>query len=116
LDIYLRLSSSHALRPAITIDDTSAFAADDSRALFYGMLLAAFGLLLLYNLVRFAYTRIRSSLWLALAQLSLLGTTSTLLGINASWLVGWPGLQVQAGNISILLAILCSLAFTLNFF
>jgi CheY-like chemotaxis protein len=116
LDLYLRLSSSHALRPAISIDDAGAMAADDSRPLFYGMLLAAFALLMLYNLVRFAYTRIRSSLWLALAQLSLLGTSSTLLGISSPYLVGWPGLQVQAGNLSILLAMLCSLAFTLSFF
>ena len=116
LDIYLRLSSSHALRPAISIDFASAMAADDSRTLLYGMLLAAFGLLLLYNLVRFAYTRIRSSLWLAIAQLSLLVTSSTLLGINSTWLVGWPGLQAQLGNLSILAAVLCSVAFTLSFF
>lgn len=116
VDVYLRLASTHELRPAISIEEAAAIAADDTRPLLYGMLLAAFALLLLYNLVRFAYTRIRSSLWLALVQLSLLGAASTLLGINAAWLVGWPGLQAQAGNLSILLAVLFTLAFALSFF
>lgn len=116
LDIYLRLASTHALRPSISLESAAAMAADDTRPLLYGLLLGAFGMLLLYNLVRFAYARIRSSLWLAATQVCLLGTSLSVLGISTPWLADWQTAQPQIANLSMLLAMLCGLSFTGSFF
>ncbi|WP_137818547.1 hybrid sensor histidine kinase/response regulator [Pseudomonas sp. 2FG] len=116
LDLYLRLASAHALRPSISLESAAALAANDTRPLLYGLLLGAFGMLLLYNLVRFAYARIRSSLWLAATQVCLLVTSLSLLGISSPWLADWQTTQPQIANLAMLLAMLCGLAFTVSFF
>ena len=116
IDLYLRLSSQHALRPDISLQSTPALAADDSRALLFGCLLGGIVMLVLYNLVRFAYVRPPSTLWLAATQLTLLVATMTMLGVITPWLGQWQTAQPNILNLSILLGMLCSLAFTASFF
>ncbi|CAD5108514.1 hybrid sensor histidine kinase/response regulator [Zestomonas carbonaria] len=116
LELYLRLSSEHSLRPTIEIQPAALMASDDRRPLLFGALLGCFGLLLLYSLVRFGYSRSPASLWLSGILACLLATALSLLGIGTPWLNDWPGLQAQVGNLSILLAVLCALGFTASFF
>ena len=116
LDLYLRLASEHALRPGITLETAAIMAADDNRPLMFGLLLGALGMLVLYNLVRFAYSRDLSALWLAAGHVCMLMTTMSLLGISTPWLANWQSVQPQIANISMLLTMLCALAFTASFF
>ncbi|MES2820787.1 MAG: response regulator [Pseudomonadota bacterium] len=116
LDIYLRLASVNALRPSISLDSAVAMAADDTRPLLFGLLLGTFAMLTLYNLVRFAYTRSASGLWLAASQACLLVTALSLLGISNAWLGDWQWIQPQLVTLSMLLAVLCALGFTATFF
>ncbi|MBP8185815.1 MAG: hybrid sensor histidine kinase/response regulator, partial [Pseudomonas sp.] len=116
LDLYLRLSSVHALRPDISLQSTQALAADDNRALLFGSLLGSIVMLILYNLVRFAYVRTPSTLWLAAIQLNLLVAAATMLGVTTPWLGQWQTAQPSILNIAILLSLTCTLAFTASFF
>ncbi|MGH8353288.1 MAG: 7TM-DISM domain-containing protein, partial [Pseudomonas sp.] len=116
LELFLRLASEHALRPTVSLESAAAMAADQNRPLLYGLLLGGFAMLALYNLVRFAYARAPISLWLAAAQLCLLATALSLLGISTPWLGDWQTAQPQIANLSMLLAMLCTLAFTASFF
>lgn len=86
LDLYLRLSSAHALRPDISLQSASALAADDRGSILFGGLLGGLLMLVLYNLARFTYVRTPSTLWLTAMQLSILFTAMTLLGISTPWL------------------------------
>ncbi|MDP3816841.1 7TM-DISM domain-containing protein, partial [Pseudomonas sp.] len=116
LDIYLRLASEHALRPAISLQSAQSMAADDTRPLLFGLLLGCLGMLVTYNLVRFAYTRAASGLWLAATQACVLLTAISLLGISTPWLGEWQSLQPQIANLAMLLAMICALSFTASFF
>jgi len=116
LDLYLRLASQHALRPSISLESAAAMAAADDRPLLYGLLLGAFAMLALYNLARFAYTHAPSSLWLAATEICLLMASLSLFGISTPWLGDWQTAQPQIANLSMLLAMLCVLAFTASFF
>ncbi|MET1080651.1 MAG: response regulator [Pseudomonas sp.] len=116
LDLYLRLASEHALRPGISLQSSAELAADDSRGLLFGVLLGTLAMLVLYNLVRFAYTRSYSGLWLAACAACVLSASVSLLGISTPWLGALQTLQPQIANLSMLLAMLCILAFTLSFF
>ncbi|MGE8496501.1 MAG: response regulator [Pseudomonas sp.] len=116
VDIYLRLSSEHALRPAITLRSAQEMAADDSQPLLFGLLLGSLGMLVVYNLVRFAYTRATSGLWLAATQAGLWVTAISLLGVSTPWLGEWQTLQPQIANMSMLATMLFALTFTASFF
>ncbi|NQD92662.1 response regulator, partial [Pseudomonas sp. CrR25] len=116
LDLYLRLASEHALRPAISLQGAAAMAADDNRPLLFGLLFGGFAMLVIYNLVRFAYTRAASGLWLAATLACALLAAGNLLGISTPWLGDWQPLQPQIANLAMLFAMLCSLAFTASFF
>lgn len=116
IDLYLRLSSEQALRPDISLHTSTALAADDSSALLFGTLLGSLLMLVLYNLVRFAYVRTPSTLWLAATELAVLFAALTLLGISAPWLGAWQTAQSSILNLSILLSLLCALGFTASFF
>jgi hypothetical protein len=65
LEVYLRLVSEHQLRPFITLQSAIMTAANQKQTLIYGLLFGCIGMLILHNLVRYAYTRSRSSVWLA---------------------------------------------------
>nr|WP_239482170.1 hybrid sensor histidine kinase/response regulator [Pseudomonas insulae] len=116
LDLYLRLSSEHALRPSIDIQRTALLLSDDTRLLLFGAVLGCLGLLIAYSLVRCLYTRSATSLWLAGIHVGLLVTALGQFGIAAPWLSAWPGLQAQLGNLAMLLAMICALGFTVRFF
>jgi CheY-like chemotaxis protein/signal transduction histidine kinase len=116
IDVYLRLSSVHALRPDISLHSTQALAASDSDALLFGGLLGCIVMLILYNLVRFAYVRTPSTLWLAGVQLSLLVAVTSMQGVSTPWLGPWQTEQPSILNMAILLSLLCTLAFTASFF
>ena len=116
IDLYLRLSSEQALRPDISLHSTTALAADDSSAILFGALLGSLLMLVIYNLVRFAYVRTPSSLWLAATELSILFAALTLLGISTPWLGAWQTAQSAILNLAILLSVLCTLGFTASFF
>ncbi|WIF68251.1 response regulator [Metapseudomonas otitidis] len=116
LDLYLRLSSEHALRPTISLQSAALMAADDSRPLLFGLLLGSLVMLVLHNVLRFAYARAACSLWLAATQLCIIATALALLGISSPWLDFWPGAQSQLANLSMLAAMVCALAFAGSFF
>ena len=116
IDLYLRLSSEQALRPDISLQATTDLAADDRSAILFGALLGSLLMLALYNLLRFAYVRTLSTLWLAATELSVLFAGLTLLGITTPWLGAWQTAQSSILNLSILLSLLCTLGFTASFF
>ncbi|MNO41574.1 Signal transduction histidine-protein kinase BarA [compost metagenome] len=115
LDLYLRLESSHPLYPCINLE--SSLQPDyQLRTLLFGALLGGLAMLLLYNLVRFAYTGLRSGLWLAgvhafllLACPMLFGLFSPLFGAQQSW-------QPLAAQLALALAMFCGLGYTAAFF
>jgi CheY-like chemotaxis protein len=116
LDIYLRLASEHALRPAISLQSAQRMAVDDSRALMFGVLIGALIVLIAYNLTRFFYTRSYCGLWLGASILFLLIAACTVLDIAAPLLQEWQEFQPQIVNLSMLLCMLCALIFTITFF
>ncbi|WXL25173.1 response regulator [Ectopseudomonas mendocina] len=116
LDVFLRLTSEHALRPSITLQSAQEMAANDERTMLFGALMGALIVLLSYNISRFIYTRSYSGLWLAASIGFLLIAASCILGISAPWLKDWLIYQQQIVNLSILLCMLCTLLFTIAFF
>ncbi|MDU7556680.1 MAG: 7TM-DISM domain-containing protein, partial [Pseudomonas sp.] len=62
LDVYLRMESEHQLRPHITLSTAVVLAADQGTTLLYGLLLGGIAMLVLHNLIRFAFTRTISCL------------------------------------------------------
>ncbi|MBU0900416.1 MAG: response regulator [Gammaproteobacteria bacterium] len=116
LDLYLRLASDHALRPTITLQSAQALAADDNRPLLFGLLIGCLAMLVAYNLVRYAYIRANSNLWLAAMQTCQVIVAVSLLGISTPWLGEWQILQPQIVNLSMLLVAICALCFTASFF
>ena len=56
LDVYLRLASEHQMRPYITLQSAIMTAANQNQTLIYGLLFGCIGMLILHNLIRYAYT------------------------------------------------------------
>ncbi len=116
LDIYLRLVSKHELRPHITLESAVMSAADRGQNLLYGLLFGCLSMLILHNLTRFAYTRSRSSLWLASCEFLLLVSALFLLNVIGPWLPDWQGAQTAGAYLALLLTAPCGLMFTYSFF
>ncbi|NVZ66931.1 response regulator [Pseudomonas gingeri] len=116
LDIYLRLVSKHELRPHITLESAVMSAADQGQTLLYGLLFGCLSMLILHNLTRFAYTRSRSSLWLASCEALLLLSALFLLNLAGPWLPDWHGAQTPGAYLALLLTAPCGLMFTYSFF
>ncbi|NWE50412.1 hybrid sensor histidine kinase/response regulator [Pseudomonas gingeri] len=116
LDIYLRLVSKHELRPHITLESAVTSAADQGQTLLYGLLFGCLSMLILHNLTRFAYTRSRSSLWLASCEALLLLSALFLLNLAGPWLPDWHGAQTPGAYLALLLTAPCGLMFTYSFF
>ncbi|WP_273822196.1 hybrid sensor histidine kinase/response regulator [Pseudomonas asplenii] len=116
LDIYLRLVSKHELRPHITLESAVMSAADRGQSLLYGLLFGCLAMLILHNLTRFAYTRSRSSLWLASCEFLLLLSALFLLNVIGPWFPGWQGAQTAGAYIALLVTAPCGLMFTHSFF
>jgi len=115
LDLYLRLASSQPLRPNISIEDAGQ-PSSEQRPLHFGILIGCLAMLLAYNLVRFAYTRVASGLWLAGVHSSLLLACLTLFGLLSPWYGIHQSWQPLTAQFSLVLTLLCALGYTASFF
>ena len=116
LDVYLRMVSDHQLRPHITLDTAVMLAANQTKPLLYGLLLGCMAMLLLHNLVRFAFSRSPSSLWLAICEILLMASSALFLNLLDPWLPEWHGIQTPGAYLTLLLTAPCGLMFTYSFF
>jgi len=116
LDVYLRLVSEHQLRPYITLQSAVMTAANQGQTLIYGLLFGCIGMLILHNLIRYAYTRSRSSLWLAASEGCLMLSLVLLLNLAGPWLAQWQAVQTSGAYVALLLTAPCGLMFALRFF
>ena len=116
LDVYLRLVSDHQLRPYITLQSAVMTAANQNQTLIYGLLFGCLGMLILHNLVRYAYTRSRSSLWLAGCEGLLMLSLLLLLNLAGPWLPNWHAVQTPGAYLALLLTAPCGLMFAYRFF
>jgi CheY-like chemotaxis protein/signal transduction histidine kinase len=115
LDVYVRLMSEHQLRPNITLEAAPAAAGDQRQPMLFGLLLGALFMLMLHNLIRYAYGRSSSSFWLGLCQLLLLLSCMILMNL-VSTSRAWSPAQTPAAYVAMLLAVICGLLFTQRFF
>ena len=116
LDVYLRLVSDHQLRPYITLQSAVMTAANQNQTLIYGLLFGCLGMLILYSLVRYAYTRSRSSFWLAGCEALLMLSLLLLLNLAGPWLPNWHAVQTPGAYLALLLTAPCGLMFAYRFF
>ncbi|MEB0046913.1 MULTISPECIES: hybrid sensor histidine kinase/response regulator [unclassified Pseudomonas] len=116
LEIYLRLVSEHQLRPYITLQSAVMTAANQNLTLVYGLLFGCIAMLILHNLTRYAYTRSRSSLWLAACESLLLLSLVLLLNVAGPWLPDWRAIQTPGAYLALLLTAPCGLMFAYRFF
>lgn len=116
LDVYLRLVSEHQLRPYITLQSAVMTAANQNLTLIYGLLFGCIGMLILHNVVRYAYTRSRSSLWLAACEFLLMLSLVLLLNLAGPWLPNWHAIQTPGAYLALLLTAPCGLMFAYRFF
>jgi signal transduction histidine kinase/DNA-binding response OmpR family regulator len=116
LDVYLRLVSEHQLRPYITLQSAVMTAANQNLTLIYGLLFGCIGMLILHNIVRYAYTRSRSSLWLAACEFLLMLSLILLLNLAGPWLPNWHAIQTPGAYLALLLTAPCGLMFAYRFF
>lgn len=116
LDVYLRLVSEHELRPYITLQSAVTTAADQGQTLIYGLLFGCLAMLILHNLTRYAYTRSRSSVWLAACEGLLLLSLLLLLNLAGPWLPDWHAVQTPGAYLALLFTAPCGLMFAYRFF
>lgn len=116
LDVYLRMVSDHQLRPHITLDTAVMLAANQTKPLLYGLLLGCMSMLLLHNLIRFAFSRSPSSLWLAICEILLMASSALFLNLLDPWLPDWHAIQTPGAYLTLLLTAPCGLMFTYSFF
>ncbi|KTC39834.1 histidine kinase [Pseudomonas sp. ABAC61] len=116
LDVYVRLVSEHELRPYITLQSAVMAAANQGQTLTYGLLFGCLAMLILHNLTRFAYTRSRSSLWLAICEGLLTLSLMMLLNLLGPWLPDWQPLQTPGAYLALLLTAPSGMMFAYRFF
>ena len=116
LDVYVRLVSDHQLRPYITLQSAVMSAANQSQTLIYGLLFGCLAMLILHNLTRYAYTRSRSSLWLAACEVLLSLSLMMLLNLAGPWLPDWQALQTPGAYLALLLTAPSGLMFAYRYF
>jgi signal transduction histidine kinase/CheY-like chemotaxis protein len=116
LDVYLRLVSDHQLRPYITLQSAVLTAANQNQTLIYGLLFGCIAMLILHSLVRYAYTRSRSSFWLAGCEALLMLSLLLLLNLAGPWLPNWHAVQTPGAYLALLLTAPCGLMFAYRFF
>jgi signal transduction histidine kinase/CheY-like chemotaxis protein len=116
LDVYLRLVSEHQMRPYITLQSAIMTAANQNQTLIYGLLFGCLGMLILHNLIRYAYTRSRSGLWLAGCEALLMLSLVLLLNLAGPWLPDWHAIQTPGAYLALLLTAPCGLMFAYRFF
>lgn len=87
----MRLAANHSLRPTLQLTEASQLVDSQPQPLLLGMLLGACVMLILYNLVRYAYARTRCGLWLSAAQGGLLLSCASLFGLLPAPILTGPG-------------------------
>lgn len=115
-EAYIRLQSSHPMMAWFKMLDEAGLVAQAQPAYLFGALFGALALLMVYNLLRFAYTRSYSHIWLSLLHASLLSCAIANLGLLAVWLPQLIYSQPMIADLSALAACLALLGFTLGFF
>ncbi|WP_407314837.1 response regulator [Pseudomonas sp. nanlin1] len=116
LDVYVRLISEHQMRPSIVMEAAAQAAADQRQPLLFGLLFGCMVMLIFHNLARYPRVRSSTSLWLAASQALILAAALILLNLTGPWVSLWPSARTPAAYLVLLLAIICSLMFTLRFF
>ena len=115
-EAYIRLQSSHPITAWFYTVDERGLVEQARPAYLFGALFGALSLLLIYNLLRFAYTLSYSHIWLALLHGALLTCAVANLGLLAVWVPRLLYSQPLVADMAALLACISLLVFTLGFF
>lgn len=115
-EAYIRLQSSHPIMAWFKTIDESGLVLQAKPAYLFGALFGALALLMVYNLLRFAYTLSYNHIWLALMHGALLSCVVANLGLLAIWSPRLVYSQPLIADASTLLACLSLLALGLGFF
>ncbi|NKQ12234.1 response regulator [Pseudomonas sp. SST3] len=115
-EAYIRLQSSHPIMAWFHSVDEVGLVELSRPAYLFGALFGALALLMIYNLLRFAYTLSYSHVWLALMHGALLTCATANLGLLAIWSPRLIYSQPLIADIAALFACLCLLVFAFSFF
>lgn len=115
-EAYIRLHSSHPIMAWFFTVDERQLVEHARPAYLFGALFGALALLMIYNLLRFAYTFTYSHIWLALLHGALLCCAVANLGLLAVWSPKLIYSQPMVADMSAMLACISILVFTLGFF
>ena len=115
-EAYIRLQSSHPMMTWFKTIDDSGLVSQTKPAYLFGALFGALALLMVYNLLRFAYTLSYTHIWLSLLHGALLSCAMANLGVLAVWIPGLTYSQPLIADLSALGASMALLGFTLGFF
>lgn len=116
MTLYVRMTSNHPLMAWFDQIDEAGLVGLEKPAYAFGMLLGGMLLLLMYNLIRFAYSRSASSLWLAAVHAALAVCAAANLGLVAFWLPGLKFNQSLTADLGALGAAVSLLWFACSFF
>lgn len=115
-EAYVRLQSSHPIMTWFYTIDEAGLVEQARPAYLFGALFGALALLMVYNLLRFAYTLSYSHVWLALLHGALLICAMANLGLLAVWIPNLIYSQPLIADMAALLTCLSLLAYTFGFF
>ena len=112
---YIRLTSNHPMMLWFDVIDQRGLVELEKPTYLYGILFGALMVLMLYNLIRYAYSRSTTSLWLAGINFNLAICSSANLGTFIQWVPALSYNQPLIADLSALGATLCAIAFVLSF-
>jgi len=115
-EVYVRMTSNHPLMAWFKVIDEAELVSLEKPAYLFGALLGALLLVVVYNLIRFAYIRSVCSLWLAGLHAGLAVCAAANLGLLAAWVPRLGYNQSLIADTSALIAAFCLSAFVLGFF
>nr|WP_200869625.1 hybrid sensor histidine kinase/response regulator [Stutzerimonas stutzeri] len=115
-EAYIRLQSSHPIMAWFHTVDEAGLVKQTRPAYLFGALFGALALLMIYNLLRFAYTFSYSHIWLALLHGALLTCAVANLGLLAVWSPKLIYSQPLIADMAALATCISLLAFTFGFF
>ncbi|WP_437881731.1 response regulator [Pseudomonas sp. LRF_L74] len=115
-EAYIRMTSNHALMLWFDAIDEHGLVTQERPAYLFGALLGGLLLLMLFNLLRMAYSLTASHLWLAAMHGSLALCATCNVGLLAVWVPQLSYNQSLIADLSALATALSALAFTLTFF
>jgi len=115
-EAYIRLQSSHPMMTWFKTIDEAGLVSLSKPAYLFGALFGALALLMIYNLLRFAYTLSYTHIWLSLLHGALLACAMANLGVMAAWLPWLTYSQPLIADLSAMAASAALLGYTLGFF